>query len=421
MKMMGTVFRIKFFKKLRNIMNIDKQIEIFAEGCIDVITAEDLKKKLVRAQKEKRPLAIKYGADPSTADIHLGHTVPLRKLRTLQELGHHVYFLIGDFTAIIGDPTGRSETRNILTTDEIQENARTYQKQVFKILDRSKTTVVYNSKWLSTLSSYDFLMLTSKYTVARILERDDFKNRFENDKPIAIIEFLYPLLQGYDSVVLKNDIEIGGTDQKFNLLVGRALQRDYGLEGQVILTLPLIEGTDGVKKMSKTFGNSINLTDTSTNMFGKIMSLPDDLIIRYYTYVTSISSKECADIEQKLKSGTVNPRDVKIELAKEIVSFYYKQEEAMRAMDEFNRIFRAKGIPDDIMCYELKENKKSLVDLLSEYDLSKSKSDARRIITQGGVKIDGQKNTDINSVIDIKKEVLIQCGKRKFAKFTYKT
>ncbi|MBU1864347.1 MAG: tyrosine--tRNA ligase [Candidatus Omnitrophica bacterium] len=402
-------------------MNIDKQIEIFAEGCIDVITAEDLKKKLVRAQKEKRPLAIKYGADPSTADIHLGHTVPLRKLRTLQELGHHVYFLIGDFTAIIGDPTGRSETRNILTTDEIQENARTYQKQVFKILDRSKTTVVYNSKWLSTLSSYDFLMLTSKYTVARILERDDFKNRFENDKPIAIIEFLYPLLQGYDSVVLKNDIEIGGTDQKFNLLVGRALQRDYGLEGQVILTLPLIEGTDGVKKMSKTFGNSINLTDTSTNMFGKIMSLPDDLIIRYYTYVTSISSKECADIEQKLKSGTVNPRDVKIELAKEIVSFYYKQEEAMRAMDEFNRIFRAKGIPDDIMCYELKENKKSLVDLLSEYDLSKSKSDARRIITQGGVKIDGQKNTDINSVIDIKKEVLIQCGKRKFAKFTYKT
>ena len=405
-------------------MNIEKQIDIFSQGCIDVISVKDLREKLIQAQKEKRPLTIKYGADPSTADIHLGHTVPLRKLRQLQEIGHHVCFLIGDFTATIGDPSGRSETRNMLTPQQVKKNAETYQTQVFKILDKKKTTVVYNSEWLGSLSSHDLLMLTSKYTVARILERDDFKKRFENDKPITVLEFLYPLLQGYDSVVLKNDIEIGGTDQKFNLLVGRYLQRDYGQQGQVVLTLPLIEGTDGVQKMSKTFGNSINLTDSVTDMFGKIMSIPDNLIMRYYTYLTSKPSQELAVMSKKLKASQVNPRDIKVALAQDIVTFYYGQDEAQRAVDEFNRVFRDKGIPDDVPLHAVKRGEYDIVNLLAHFKLAKSKSEARRLMAQGGVKIDGEKcmsGDQAAGKMQGKKEILVQCGKRNFAKFILKS
>jgi tyrosyl-tRNA synthetase len=402
-------------------MNIEKQIEIFGRGAVDLISVDDLRRKLETAQKKGRPLAIKYGADPSARDIHLGHTVPLRKLRELQELGHEVLFLIGDFTAMIGDPSGRSETRTMLTREDIEENARTYQDQVFRILDREKTKVVYNSEWLNLLKPYDFLQLTSKYTVARILERDDFKNRFEHDKPITILEFLYPLLQGYDSVVLKCDVEIGGTDQKFNLLVGRELQRDYHQQPQVIITLPLIEGTDGVQKMSKTFGNSINLNDSSRDMFGKIMSIPDNLIVKYFTYLTALPFEELERIQADLKNERVNPRDVKMGLAEDIVSFFYNSEEAHRAREEFNRVFRDKGLPDDIDCFELTKAHIDLVNLLAVHRLVKSKGEARRLISQGGVKINGQQVTDVNHVLKIKKEVLIQCGKRKFAKFRIKS
>ena len=328
-------------------LSIDEQIKVFSEGCVDVISEDDLRKKLEIAAKENRPLKIKYGADPSAADIHLGHTVPLRKLRSLQDIGHHVVFLIGDFTAMIGDPTGRTQTRKMLTPEEVKENALTYQEQVFKILDKERTTVVYNSHWLGKMSSYEFLNLTSKYTVARILERDDFKKRYEADKPITLLEFMYPLLQGYDSVELESDVEVGGTDQKFNLLVGRQLQRDAGQQEQVVLTLPLIEGTDGVRKMSKSFGNSINVHDTSTDMFGKIMSIPDELISKYFLYLTDRPADFKAGLDAKIKSGSVNPRDLKVELAKDIISFYFSCDEAERAIEEFNRMFRDKGIPDD--------------------------------------------------------------------------
>jgi len=398
-------------------MDINKQIEIFAAGCVDVISEEDLRGKLKQAQDNKKPLRIKYGADPSTSDIHLGHTVPLRKLRQLQDIGHHVDFLIGDFTAMIGDPSGRSETRNMISAEQVKENALTYQEQVFRILDKEKTTVHYNSTWLDKLTPQEFLILTSKYTVARILERDDFKKRFETKEPITILEFLYPLLQGYDSVALKSDVELGGTDQKFNLLVGRALQRDYGCASQVVLTLPLLEGTDGVQKMSKTYGNSINIKDTSTEMFGKIMSLPDTLILKYYVYLTSRSNDELNNLEALLKKKETNPRDIKVALAKDIVAFYCSPDEAERAEEEFNRIFRDKGVPDDIVTHEVDVPSIGIVNLLAQYSMAKSKSEARRLIKQGGVKINNEKCTDVDAVIEIKDELLIQCGKRVFAKF----
>jgi len=403
--------------KAKCFMDINKQIEIFAAGCVDVISEEDLRGKLKQAQDNKKPLRIKYGADPSTSDIHLGHTVPLRKLRQLQDIGHHVDFLIGDFTAMIGDPSGRSETRNMISAEQVKENALTYQEQVFRILDKEKTTVHYNSTWLDKLTPQEFLILTSKYTVARILERDDFKKRFETKEPITILEFLYPLLQGYDSVALKSDVELGGTDQKFNLLVGRALQRDYGCASQVVLTLPLLEGTDGVQKMSKTYGNSINIKDTSTEMFGKIMSLPDTLILKYYVYLTSRSNDELNNLEALLKKKETNPRDIKVALAKDIVAFYCSPDEAERAEEEFNRIFRDKGVPDDIVTHEVDVPSIGIVNLLAQYSMAKSKSEARRLIKQGGVKINNEKCTDVDAVIEIKDELLIQCGKRVFAKF----
>lgn len=416
----GSSFFEKWLKKKVSFMekiSIDEQIEIFTHGCVEVISRDDLRAKLELAEKEGRPLRIKYGADPSTADIHLGHTVPLRKLRRLQDIGHHVYFLIGDFTAVVGDPSGRSETRKMLSLEQVKENALTYQAQVFKILDREKTTVVYNSEWLGKLSSYELMTLTSKYTVARLLERDDFKKRFTSDKPISLLEFMYPLLQGYDSVVLENDIEIGGTDQTFNLLVGRVLQKDYGKASQVVLTLPLIEGTDGVQKMSKTFGNSINLNDTSTNMFGKIMSLPDSLMVKYFTYLTEKTVAEIKEIEAQMETKAVNPRDLKVSLASEIVAFYYGQEEADRAIAEFNTVFQKKGIPDNVPTHCVDFAERNVVDLVAEFSLVVSKSEARRLIKQGGLRVNGEKISDPNMVIGFSEEVLIQCGKRMFAKF----
>lgn len=399
---------------MKNI-SIEEQVKVFKEGCIDLIGEEQLIEKLKKANG--KPLKIKYGADPSAADIHLGHTVPLRKLRKLQDLGHEVIFLIGDFTAMIGDPTGRSQTRKRLTKEDVQANAETYKEQVFRILDKEKTKVVYNSEWLGAMSSYEFLELTSRYTVARILERDDFKKRFESDKPITILEFMYPLLQGYDSVALEADVEVGGSDQKFNLLVGRQLQRDFGQTEQIVMTLPLIEGTDGVRKMSKSFGNSINVHDSATEMFGKIMSIPDELIAKYFLYLTDNGSDFAADVESKVKGGNINPRDLKVDLAKQIISFFHCEDEANRASEEFDRIFKKKGVPDDLPQHKLASDEYNLVAILADYKLSPSKSEARRMIKQGAVKVNQEKVTDINAVISITDKTLVQCGKRKFAEF----
>ncbi len=398
---------------------VDRQFDIFVKGAVDIISDEELKNKIERSIIDEKPLKIKYGADPSSSDMHLGHTVPLRKLRAIQDLGHEIIFLIGDFTAMVGDPTGRSETRKMLTKSEVEENAKTYQEQVFKILNKEKTKVVYNSDWLEKFSSYDFMSLVSRYTVARLLERDDFKKRFEENRPISLVEFIYPLLQGYDSVVLESDLEIGGTDQKFNLLVGRVLQRDYGKSPQVVITLPIIEGTDGVRKMSKTFGNSINITDSPKDMFGKIMSIPDNLIVKYYTYLTDKSSEEINEIKAKLDSGSVNPKNVKMDLGTEVVSFYYSADKALAARDEFDKIFRDKGVPDDIGTFLLSGGE-NIADLLFRIRLVPSKSEARRLIKQGAVKIDNNKITDINYEVVVDGDSIIQCGRRKFAKIVSK-
>ncbi|OGW80823.1 MAG: tyrosine--tRNA ligase [Omnitrophica bacterium RIFCSPLOWO2_12_FULL_44_17] len=397
------------------------QFKIFSEGVIDLITSEDLQRKL----KENRPLRIKYGADPSAPDLHLGHTVPLRKLRQLQELGHKIVFLIGDFTARIGDPSFKSATRMPLSPEQVKQNAKTYEEQVFRILDRSQTEVRYNSEWLDQLKPDDFLKLASKYTVARILERDDFSKRYKSGQPITILEFLYPLLQGYDSVVLKADLELGGTDQKFNLLVGRELQRDWGQEAQVVMTLPLIEGLDGKDKMSKSLGNHIAIQDSPDEMFGKLMSIPDELMPKYYRYTTGGTVEAVEKFEKDLKSGSLHPRDAKVKLAKAVTGFFHCDKEADQAEENFSRLFRDKELPEGIEEVSISteaapHGEIDLVMLLNDLKLTSSKGEARRLIQQGGVKIDQKKVSDVNAKISLKSPVVIQCGKRKFVRVKIK-
>ncbi len=389
-----------------------EQLKVFKQGAIDLISEDELLAKL----KDKKSLRIKYGADPSAPDLHLGHTVPLRKLRQLQDLGHQVVFLVGDFTARVGDPSGQSETRRTLSQDEVAKNAKTYEEQVFRILDRKKTEVRYNSEWLGKFKIEDFLTLTSKYTVARILERDDFAKRFSDKRPITILEFLYPLLQGYDSVEIKSDVEVGGTDQKFNLLVGRELQRDWKQSPQIVLTLPLIEGMDGKDKMSKSLGNHIALQDKPEDMFGKVMSVPDPLIIKYFRYLTNVDSAKIDQLEASLKKGT-NPRDTKAELGRELVTLYHGPEAAKKAEEHFNKVFREKEMPDEIEDIKIAAGHElKVIDLLQMAGLTASKSEARRLIEQGGVKINQEKISDIESKISLKDPVIVQCGKRKFAR-----
>ncbi len=387
------------------------QLEIFKDGTIDLISEADLLHKLERG----KPLRIKYGADPSAPDLHLGHTVPLLKLKALQDLGHTIVFLIGDFTARIGDPSMRSETRKMVSKEEIRKNAETYQSQVFKILDKSKTEVVYNSDWLDKLSPTDFLDLTSKYTVARLLERDDFQKRYKEKQPIALLEFLYPLMQGYDSVVLKADVELGGTDQKFNLLVGRELQRDYGQEPQVVMTMPIIEGLDGKQKMSKSLGNHIALNDSPSEMFGKVMSIPDSAMLKFFRYVSGLTIEEYT-----LILNGEDPREKKAKLAEQIVSLYSgSKEKAKQAREEFDRVYRDKGVPDEVPNVTISKSEIDLVSLLAEAALAASKSEARRLIEQGGVKIDQKKIEDPNYIVHLTKTpLLVQCGKRKFARIS---
>ncbi|MBI4549829.1 MAG: tyrosine--tRNA ligase [Candidatus Omnitrophica bacterium] len=402
-------------------LDIEEEVRVFEAGAAELISRDEIKKKLLDARKTGRPLKLKYGADPSAPDIHLGHTVPLRKLRSLQDLGHQVIFIIGDFTARIGDPSQQSETRKMLSAEQVRANAESYQKQVFKVLDPARTTVRYNSEWLDRMSPNDFLALTSKYTVARLLERDDFKKRFDSKQPIALLEFLYPLLQGHDSVVLQADVEIGGTDQKFNLLVGRELQRDAGQEPQAVLTLPILEGTDGVQKMSKSLGNYIAVQDPPNDMFGKVMSIPDALMGRYFTYLTDLPAAEVAELEKGLRDGRVHPRDLKVRLAKEIVALYHSPQQAEAAQREFDNVFREGGLPEDmpevaIPAAKLKDGAIDILNLLQEAGLTVSKSEGRRLIQQGGVRVNQNKVTSDQEQVRLSDPTVIQCGKRKFAR-----
>jgi len=395
---------------------VKEQVAVFKENLVDLISEKELEAKLEGSLKKNRPLRVKYGADPSSPDLHLGHTVPLRKLRQLQDLGHLVVFIIGDFTARIGDPSGRSETRKMLSCEEVEKNAKTYQDQVFQILDREKTEVRYNSEWLDKLKPEDFLKLTGQYTVARILERDDFAKRYKSGEPIAIVEFLYPLMQGHDSVVIRSDIELGGTDQMFNLLVGRELQKLDGQEPQVVMTLPLIEGTDGIQKMSKSFNNHIALKDTPREMFGKIMSISDPLMERYYRYVSALPKTEVDGILAGINRGELHPREMKAQLAERIVSFFHSPGSGRAAREEFDEIFKKKGLPDEVPVVKIGKKEINIVELLYEAKLVSSKNEARRLIEQGGVKVEQERISDPQKTILIDRPLISQCGKRKFAR-----
>ncbi|MEJ5285082.1 MAG: tyrosine--tRNA ligase [Brevinematales bacterium] len=391
-----------------------EQLKILSRGVVEIIPEEELKEKLEQSIKENRPLRIKMGADPSAPDLHLGHSVPLRKLRQFQDLGHEVYFLIGDFTGMIGDPTGKSSTRKRLTREEVLQNAETYKRQIFKILDPSKTNVVFNSSWCEKMYFADVLDLTSRYTVARMLERDDFFKRYKENKPISLIEFMYPLIQGYDSVVLKADVEIGGTDQKFNLLVGRELQKEYGQTPQIVMTLPLLEGTDGVNKMSKSLGNYIGISEPPDQMFGKTMSIPDNLIVKYFELLTDVPLEKIKEYEKKMKEGE-NPRDYKVLLAKTLVAQYYDNLTAERAFAEFERVFKEKGLPDEMEEFLVPGSMK-IIDILLEAKVLPSKSEVRRMLQQNAVYVNGERINDENYIISSGTETIIKVGKRKFLK-----
>ncbi|TNH05448.1 tyrosine--tRNA ligase [Testudinibacter sp. TR-2022] len=382
-------------------------------GVEEVLSEADLIEKL----KENRPLRIKLGADPTAPDIHLGHTVVLNKLRQFQQLGHEVYFLIGDFTGMVGDPSGKNTTRPPLTREDVLANAETYKQQIFKILDPQKTKIVFNSEWLGQLGTEGMIRLASNYTVARMLERDDFKKRFTNNQPIAIHEFIYPLLQGHDSVALQADVELGGTDQKFNLLVGRELQKSAGQKPQVAITLPLLEGLDGEKKMSKSLGNYIGISEAPDEMFGKVMSISDDLMWRWYDLLSFRPLSEIAQFKQEVANGK-NPRDLKVLLAKEIIARFHSEADADAAEQTFINRFQKGAMPDEMPEFEF-QGEIGLANLLKEAGLVASTSEANRMVQQGGVKIDGEKVEDAKLVITASSAVY-QVGKRKFARVTVK-
>lgn len=394
-------------------LSVAEQLREVQRGTVEIIPLEDLQRKL----ESGRPLRVKLGVDPSAPDLHLGHTVVINKLRQFQELGHQVIFLIGDFTAMIGDPTGRSETRKPLTRDEVKRNAETYTQQVFKILDPSRTELRFNSEWTDALSPADIVRLCSHYTVARLLERDDFSKRFREGLPIHINELLYPLLQGYDSVALRADIEVGGTDQRFNLLVGRELQRAYGQEPQVILTMPLLEGTDGVQKMSKSLGNFIGITDPPSEMYGKVMSISDTLMGKYYELLSAV------DVERLrvIQAGEIHPMEAKKQLAAELVSRFHGEAAATHAAADFAQRFQQRELPDDIETITVTERDPTvwICHLLRVAGLTKSTSEARRLIHQNGVRMDGERIEDPNMQIATQGERVLQIGRRRFIKILF--
>lgn len=397
-------------------LTADKQLEIIRRGSVEIIIEKDLLQKLEKSAKAKKPLRIKAGFDPTAPDIHLGHTVLLEKMRQFQELGHEVIFLIGDFTGMIGDPTGRSETRKPLTKEDVIQNAETYRQQIFKILDPKKTKVLFNSEWLNKMNVLDFAKLGSMQTVARMLEREDFKKRFQNQQDITILEFYYPLFQAYDSVHLEADVELGGTDQKFNILMGRTLQRKMGKEEQAVILLPLLEGLDGVNKMSKSLGNYIGITEPPKNMFGKIMSINDDLMLRYYELLSHISLEELNQLKKDLKAGTLHPKTAKENLALEIVERYWGKDAALKAKEEFEHVHgKNKGLPDEIPEVKIKweENEMWVPKLMKAANVVSSTTTAVRTIEQGGVTIDNNKVTDPQHKLP-KGKYLFKIGKRKF-------
>jgi tyrosyl-tRNA synthetase len=396
-------------------LKAEKQLEIIKRGAVEVIVESDLLKKLEKSCAEEKPLRIKAGFDPTAPDIHIGHTVLLEKMRQFQELGHEIIFLIGDFTGMIGDPTGRSETRKPLTREDVLRNAETYKRQVFKILDPEKTRVRFNSEWLSKMSVMELVRLGAMQTVARMLEREDFKKRFENQQDISILEFYYPLFQAYDSVCLKADVELGGTDQKFNILMGRTMQRKMGVEEQSVVLMPLLEGLDGVNKMSKSLGNYIGIDEAPKEMYGKIMSIDDNLMIRYYELLSHISLEELDGLKTGIGQGTVHPKHAKEDLAVEIVGHYWGEQEALRVKEEFEHIFRQKGMPDEIPVLELpwEDGGMWVPKIMKMAGLTQSTGEAIRLIKQGGVSIDESKHTDPDEKL-AKGEYLFKAGKRKF-------
>ncbi|MCL6629064.1 MAG: tyrosine--tRNA ligase [Armatimonadetes bacterium] len=400
---------------------IDKQMEMIRRGTIEIIPEEELEAKLKKSQQTGVPLKIKLGLDPTAPDIHLGHAVVLRKLRQLQDLGHEVIIIIGDFTASIGDPTGRSVTRPLLSPEEIAVNARTYEEQYCQILDRTKTRVVFNSEWLGKLDLAGTIRITSKITVARILERDDFATRLAEQRPLGLHEILYPVCQAYDSVALEADVEFGGTDQKFNILMGRDLQREFGQEPQVAIFTPLLVGIDGMQKMSKSLGNYVGITEPPNEMFGKLMSIPDDIMPQYFELCTEVPMPEVRQIEEGLTSGKLHPMEIKKRLAREIVSIYHGEEAAIEAQREFERVFSARELPSDLPSVVIpksafKDGRVWIVRLLTVGGFASSNSEARRLIEQGAVTLDDKKVTDVNAEIPIQGGEVLRVGKLKFGR-----
>lgn len=395
---------------------VKEQMDIIREGTVEIIPEDELIKKFEKSLKEKKPLNIKLGCDPSRPDLHIGHSVVLNKLRQFQELGHNAILIVGDYTGMIGDPSGKKKTRPQLSFEETRINGETYFKQAGKILDLDKTRVVYNSEWLSKLDLKELINLLSKFTVQRILERDDFTNRIKEQTEISFHEMLYPIMQGYDSYAIEADVELGGTDQKFNNLVGRDVQKRFGREQQVVITMPLIEGTDGYEKMSKSLDNAIGITEEPRNIFGKTLSIPDALIYKYFELTTRASKEELTQIRKGLESGEANPRDVKRRLGFELVKLYYDEDTAAKTIEEFDKIFIKKEIPDDIPEITINEDTMKLTDLLTTYNLAESKTAARKLIEQGAVSINGKKESDVNSVTSIINGMVLKVGKRKFLK-----
>lgn len=402
-------------------MTVAEQMEIIKRGAVDILLEKELAQKLEKSLKTGVPLKIKAGFDPTAPDLHLGHTVLLHKMRQFQQLGHEIYFLIGDFTGMIGDPTGKSETRKPLTREDVLRNAETYKEQVFKILDPAKTKVVFNSDWLTSLNASDMIALASKYTVARMLEREDFDNRFSNQLPISIHEFLYPLIQGYDSVALKSDVELGGTDQKFNLLVGRELQREWGQPPQTVITMPLLEGLDGVNKMSKSLGNYIGINEPPDEIFGKIMSVSDELMLRYYELLSDSPLSALERLKDEIKGGAIHPMEAKKQLGREMVARYHGSAAAIQAEENFVRRFRDNQTPDEMPEYTLAVAGDNILlyKLLAQSGLVKSNSEGRRAIQQGGVKINGEKVLDENLELPSSGQHTLQVGKRRFVRVLF--
>src|SRR6266550_9191707 len=400
-----------------NFSPVEEQLAYLKKGVHEIIREEDLRAKLEKSRKTGKPLRAKLGVDPTAPDIHLGHTVVIRKLKHFQDMGHLAVFLIGDFTAMVGDPTGQSETRPPLSREQVQSNAKTYLEQVFKILDPAKTEIRYNSEWLDKLTSYDIIRLAAKYRVARMLEREDFHNRLVNQQPIAVHEFLYPLIVAYDSVVLEADVELGATEQKFNLLMGREIQREYGQESQVALTMPILVGLDGQRKMSKSLGNYVGITEAPSEMFGKLMSISDEMMWPYFDLVTDHTPEEIAALAAKVKSGSTHPMEMKMSLAQEIIAGFHGAPAAEKAAAEFQRIFRDRAAPEEAPVHKLAcGGAKRLTTLLVELGLASSRSEADRLVKQGGVELDGERVSEVNREVDLTRprDFLLRAGKKKF-------